>query len=183
MKKLIVGLMVVGLIGMVAGSAMAATTDSANINLYVTPIVTVNLSLSTTYYDFGNVSVMTSTCSVTALTLTNSGGVGFHVEKCVWDDDGWRVDYSSTTQDGFGLWAMTGASQPGQSSFTTGNTHDFIETTEPPTTFNNLTNNTGTPVTMQPSDTEKLWFRLDMPYSVSSQSQQTINVRLRATAD
>ncbi len=181
MKKLIVGLMVVGLVGMMAGTVMAQSTDSANINLLVTPVVVVQLSVSPTYYDFGDVNVGVSTCSITALTLSNDGTVGLTVDKAVWSDDEWRIDYSSTTQDGFGLWAMTNASQPGQADFTTGNFHDFSNV-EGNGGLNDLTESAGGNESMNPSDTEDLWFRLDMPASVGNTNQQTIQVRLRGTA-
>ncbi len=181
MKKLIVGLMVVGLVGMMAGPVMAQSTDSANVNLLVTPVVVVQLSVSPTYYDFGDVDVGVSTCSVTALTMSNDGTVGLTVDKAVWSDDEWRIDYSSTTQDGFGLWAMTNDSQPGQADFTTGNNHDFNNIEGDPG-LDDLMDNVGGNESMNPSDTENLWFRLDMPASTGNTSQQTIQVRLRGTA-
>jgi len=66
MKKLLVVLMAVGLIGFMAGAAQAQSTDAAGVDLYITPIVTVDLSVSPTYYDFGNVELAVSTISPTA---------------------------------------------------------------------------------------------------------------------
>lgn len=178
MKKMILVLMVVGLLGVMAGMAQAQSTDSANVNLLVTPVVSVQLSVSPTYYDFGSVAVGISTCSVTALTLSNDGTVGLTVEKAVWADDDWRIDYSSTTQDGFGLWAMTNASQPGQASFTTGNNHDF-DNVLGDSGFDELMNSGGTNVSLNPAATGELWFRLDMPASTGNTDEQTIQVRLK----
>ena len=176
MKKLIVGLMVVGLVGMMGLPVMAATTDSANVSLIVTPVVKVDLNVSPTYYNFGFVDVLTSTASITSLTLTNAGDVGINIDKTVWDDAEWRIDYSSTTQDGFGLWAMTDDNQPGQSNYTTVNGHEFDNEIG---TFSNLTELGGGDESMDPSDTESIWFRLDMPDNVGNTNQQTIHIRLR----
>ena len=60
MKKLIVGLMVVGILGVMVVTSEAAT-EAARVDLYVTPVVTTSLTISTTYYNFGDVDVDTST--------------------------------------------------------------------------------------------------------------------------
>lgn len=177
MKKLIIGLMAVGLVGMMVLPAMAATTDSANVNLYVTPVVVVDLNVSPTYYDFGFVDVETSTASVTALTLTNDGDVGINIDKTVWDDGAWYINLSTTTQDGFDLWALTNATQLGHDSYIGG--HAFSETKQDGG-FTRLTNLGGTDEDLDPEETANLWFRLDMPRYVTTINQQTIHIRLRA---
>ena len=179
MKKLLVVGMVVGLLGLMAGTVMAASTDSANVNLLVTPVVLTSLTVSPTYYDFGNVDVKASTCSVSALTLTNDGTIGILIDKTLWAQDGWRIDYSSTAQDGFDLWAMVGDNQPGQATFETA-LSSFNETGL--YALNALTEGSGTQVDMDPLDTESIWFRLDMPGTVTETRQQLLHVRLRATA-
>ena len=177
MKKLIIGLMVVGLMGMMAGTAMAAT-DSANINLLVTPVVATSLIVSPTWYDFGNVAVKTSTGSATAITITNDGSVAITVDKAVWTDGDWDITKSSSVQDGFFLWAMTNASVPSHTAFETA-LSSFTKTLQG---HNTLRDSSAAGVTMNPSGTESLWFRLDMPASVSNTNEQTIHVRLRGTS-
>ena len=179
MKKMfLVMLVVMGVVGMMAGVAMAATSTTY-ISLLVTPITSTSLMVSPTYYNFGNVAVKTSTCSTTALTLTNNGSVGVTVDKVVWDDDTWRVDYSSTTQDGFRLYAMVNVSAAGAALFDTGKA---TFTTTAQTGWNALTNSSAAAVTMNPDATNSLWFRLDMPKSTSNQAQKTIHVRIRGTS-
>jgi len=178
MKKLFAVLMMAVLIGLMAGVAMAATSTTY-ISLLVTPIATTSLMVSPTYYNFGIVAVKTSTCSTTALTLTNNGQVGVTVDKVVWDDDTWRVDYSSTTQDGFRLYAMVNVSAAGAALFDTGKA---TFTTTAQTGWNALTNSSAAAVTMNPDATNSLWFRLDMPKSTSNQAQKTIHVRIRGTS-
>jgi len=182
MKKLLLAVLVAGLLGLAGGNLMAATsTDSANINLLVTPIVAVDLNVSPTYYDFGNVMVKTSTCSVTALTLTNAGTVGFSVDKAVWDDGtDWEITKSSTEQNGFDLWAMVKATQAGMADYTTAADYKMNKVVGSGG-LNNLKDG-GTLVTMDPLATRNLWFRLDMPTSVGNMNQQTIKVRLRASS-
>ena len=182
MKKLIVGLMVVGLVGMAAGSALAGSTDSANVSLMVTPVVSIDLNVSPTYYNFGFVAVKISTCSMSALTLTNAGSVGLTVDKAVWDDAEWRIDYSSTTQDGFDLWAMTKNSQPGLATFDSEANYKFTKGTGESNFSDLFSHDTAADEDLDSEETAELWFRLDMPVFVTNTNQQTIHVRLRGFA-
>ena len=182
MKKLVVGLMVIGLVGMMGLPAMAATTDSANVSLLVTPVVKVDLDVSPTYYNFGFVDVMTSTASITALTLTNAGEVGLNIDKTVWDDAEWRIDYSSTTQDGFDLWAMTKNSQPGLATFDSEANYKFTKGTGESNFSDLFSHDTAADEDLDSEETAELWFRLDMPVFVTNTNQQTIHVRLRGFA-
>ena len=179
MRKLILGmLLVMGVVGLMAGTAMAVTsTDSADVNLLITPVVICDLNVSPTYYNFGSVRVKKSTCSVTALVLTNAGDVGITIDKTVWTDDAWDITKSSTSQDGFDLWAMVQAGAPGQVAYTTSQS-SFNESGLQ--AINALTYDTKVKVDMSPTDTANLWFRLDMPRYVTSDVQRTIHVRLRA---
>ena len=177
MRKMFLGmLMVIGVVGVMAGVALASTS-SANINLLVTPITTTSLTVNPTYYNFGNVAVKTSTCSVTALVITNNGSVGITVDKTVWTDDSWDIALSSAVQNGFNLYAMVNASAAGKALFDTG-LSTFTKVLQ---TFNALTNSSAAAVSMVPDATNNLWFRLDMPKSSSTSSQKTIHVRLRGT--
>ena len=181
MKKLILVMMVVGLAGMLAGTVRGASTDSADINLLVTPVITVTLNVSPTYYDFGNVDVQITTCSITALTLSNDGTVGILLEKAVWNDDDWDIEKSSTVQDGFDMWAMTKETQPGQSEYTDPN-DKFVKLLLD-AGYNELYNRTdGQQEDLDSEETKDLWFRLDMPKYVTNTDQKTIQVRIKATS-
>ena len=150
-------LMVMGLMVVMSGVVMAGSTDTVNINLLVTPVTTANLNVDTTYYNFGNVAVGVTTCSISALVLSNAGSVGVTVEKAVWDDDDWYVSDETTETNGFDLWAMTNASEPGTAAYTTGNTHNFDESALQ--AFNNLTDSAGDQVALNPEVSANLWFR------------------------
>ena len=162
--------------------AMAATTDSANVTLIVTPVVKVDLTVSPTYYNFGYVDVLTSTASITSLTLTNAGDVGLTVDKAVWDADEWRIDYSSTTHDGFDLWAMTKNSQPNLTTFDNVANYKFTKGTGDSSFSDLYCKDTVGDEDLDSEETANLWFRLDMPVYVTNTNQQTIHVRLRGFA-
>lgn len=188
MKKLIVGLMVVGLVGLMAGGAMGASTDTEHIYLLITPSIIVNLTVSpTNYIDLGIVDVGVSTISWQTITLTNAGSVGITVEKAIWDDGtDWDVTLSSTVTDGFDLWSYVGDSRPGSLDAFSTAISSFNETGIGSETYmTSLTYSDGNQVDMQPvgpTSTENIWFRLDMPANVTNSNQQTIQVRLKASA-
>jgi hypothetical protein len=186
MKKLLLAVLVAGLLGLAAGNAMAATsTDSANIDLLVTPVVIVDLNVTPTYYNFGNIDLQTSTMSLTALTLSNAGNVGFKIEKAVWANGAdWDITKSSTQTNGFDLWAMVNASKPTLLSEFAAASAGFNEAgTGSDTYMNALKDSGGVQVNMSPTQTQNMWFRLDMPKYVTKEAQQTIKVRLKATAN
>jgi hypothetical protein len=180
MKKLIVLLMVVGLMGLMAGMGEAADTDDVKINLFVTPIVTTSLTVSSTFYYFGLVDVETTTGSVSALTLTNDGDIDITVEKEVLSTGDWFVTRSSTTEDGFILWAMAATSQPSHAAFVAASS-SFSKAGL--STLNDLTETGGAQVEMSKDETKDLWFRLDMPYAVSLSAEQKLQIRLMATSN
>jgi len=177
--------MVFGVIlGMVAG-VNAASSDSANINLLISPIVMVDLSVSTNTYNFGLIELAKSTGSLTAITLTNTGNVGFKVSKVIWTDgDGadWDITKSSTETNGFDLWAMVNVGKPSLNDFVSASAK-FNESGLGAAYLNALNDNLGAQVDMSPEQTKDLWFRIDMPKQVTKEAQQIINVRLKATAN
>ena len=164
---------------MMTASVFAASTDTVNINLMVTPIITVDLNIETTFYNFGNVGTGVSTCSVTALVLSNDGSVGIKIDKAVWGEDEWYVTEDVTAVNGFNLWAMSSTTEPGQGDYT--GDHAFDESNLQ--TFNALKDSDGsTDAYMDPSTSENLWLRLDMPQSTSNGNQQKLEIRLKAIA-
>jgi len=170
---LVVGL---GLIGSLVGYGYAA--DTADVTLTVTPIVVAALTISPTTYAYGNLDLAISSVSASGLTITNSGGVGIKLEKKVSNDGAdWTLVDTTGETDKFVLWAMTNASTPIEGNFTGG--HKFAT---PENTANSLTDLGGTQTALSPNGTAKLWFRLDMPSSVSSGNSQTITVTVRAIA-
>ena len=179
MKKLLLGLMVVGLIGLMAGAGEAAT-DTNDIDLYVTPVVETSLTVSPTYYDFGDVDVGVSTGSASALVLTNDGDIEITIKKEITSDDGWYITRSSSAEDGFDLWAMVSVDQPNHAAFE----NTFASFSKTGLGAENILPDTGgTQISMSKDETNNLWFRLDMPYSVSESREQKIEIQLTATSN
>ena len=188
MRKLIVLIMALGLVGMLAGSVRAASTDTEHIYLLVTPKVIVDLTISpTNYIDLGNIDVGISTISWQTITLSNAGNVGINIDKAIWNDgDDWDVTLSSTVTDGFDLWSYVNATRPGSLGAFSTAISSFNETGVASETYlTPLTYDDGAQVDMQPvgsTSTGNIWFRLDMPASVTNMNQQTIQVRLKASS-
>ena len=179
MKKLILGLMVVGLLGVMAGTGMAQTTDTNDIDLYVTPIVITSITVSPTFYNFGDVNVATSTGSASALTLTNDGDIEVAITKEITVSDGWYVTRSSSAEDGFDLWAMISQTQPTHAQFE----NTFASFSKTGLGVENILPDTsGNQIVMSKAESNNMWFRLDMPYSVSLSGEQKIEVQLTATS-
>lgn len=160
-----------------------ATED---IETRVVPIVTTSLVSAPTYYNFGNLEVGTSSNSATALELTNDGTIGIKIEKVVWNDDGWNITLSTNQVDGFNLWAQaksTEAARPNISDFTEADTHNFSKDGTGSSYYNNLTDDTGTQIDLDPEEKANLWLRIDLPAKVTTGSQQRIKVKLKAISN
>ncbi len=181
MKRLVILLMAVGLVGLMAGTGEAAT-EPARIDLYITPIVLTSLTVSPTFYNFGSVNVDMSTGSTSALTMTNDGDIDITIEKEMFADGAaWDITKSSSVEDGFLLWAMVAAvGPPSHAAFVTG-ISSFSEVALD--TLNFLTDTAGAQIEMSKDETRNLWFRLDMPYAVSTVAEQKIQIRLKATSN
>jgi hypothetical protein len=180
MKKLVswlVGLLVVSLV------SYGYAVDTEDVTLTVTPLYTEAITVTPGSYAYGSLNLSISSVSASALEIANTGTVGVSLERTVTNDGAdWTIATSTGNTSEFVLWAMTNATRPNAASdFTTGNGHRFSATTGDPG-YGNLTNSGGTQQTLGISGTANLWFRLDMPTSVSNSNQQTITVRIRATA-
>jgi len=147
----------------------------------VTPVADVSLTLDTTYYSFGNVSVNTSTSSITPLQLSNNGEISVTVDKRIHtqsDPAGWTAS-TSTGFDAYVLYVATATVQPSLSSF------GVATRLGAQGNVTALTGTSGSSFTMLPegaSSTANLWFRLDMPTSVSSLTPRRITIRFTGSA-
>lgn len=163
-----------GILGL--SRVQAASTVDGSIT--VTPVATVSLALAPTTYSYGPVDVNTSSVSASALTLTNNGNVTVTVTKQIQTESspvGWTAS-TSAGADTYVLYTSTSIARPA--------TGDFIAATRFGAQANstNLTGLTGTQPTIAPSSAVALWFKLDMPQTVTSQTGRTITVRFTATA-
>jgi len=179
MKKLLIVLVVLGLLGV--ANVWGVDTSTQTVTITVTPIVVSLFTISPNTYGYGNLDLAISSVSVSGAlcpVITNSGEAGLTFEKTVSADDDWVIDTSTGTTDHFVLWAMTNASRPAVGAFTVANTHRFDTTLG---TYNDLTDNTGTQVDLDPAATADLYFRIDTPSQVTDGNQVSIVVRIQGT--
>jgi hypothetical protein len=172
-------ILLAGLSGM--GLSRAAGAETADATITVTPIADVSIELDASTYAFGSVDLNTSTNSATAVRLTNSGDVTVAIEKQILDEsipDGWTAG-PSRGHDTYALYCAT--------STTRLNVNDFGAATlfgaQGVNTL--LTGPSGTQPLVPPVGPEKnidLWFRLDMPATVTTLQSRSITVRFTATA-
>jgi len=178
-QKLLITLFMIG----AGGGAAWATNTPADATITVTPIANVSLSISATSYSFGPVSVNSSTNSATALTLTNNGQVDVAVTKAITNQSnpvGWTAG-TAAAMDTYALYVATATARPNITDYSVGN-H----------LFGALSNSTalkglggGSPILNNPAGATpsvSLWFRLDMPTTVSSQISRAITVEFTGTA-
>jgi hypothetical protein len=158
---------------------LAAGTEDLTIT--VTPVAEVSLDLSATTYAFGPIDVNTSTHTATPLTLTNHGGVTVTVDKQIQaqsDPSGW-VAATTPGADQYVLYVATAAARPALGDFSAATQFGAQGVVSP------LTGTTGVQPTLPPTGAGQsvdLWFRLDMPSTVSTLTPRTITVRFTATA-
>jgi len=175
------------LVALVAALGIAnvaqATNTPIDASITVTPIADVSLAISPTYYAFGNVSVNTSSHSATALSLSNNGQVNVTVDKRITTESnpaGWTAG-TAAAADTYVLYAATSTVRPA--------TGDFVAGTSRLGILNNVSNlqgvGGGTPTITTSGGalpSVNLWFKIDMPTSVTAQTARQITVRFTGTA-
>jgi hypothetical protein len=186
-KYLAAALIAVG----VASQAMAANSDTEDATITVTPVANVSMSLSPSTYDFGNIGVNTSTTSAIPMVLTNTGDVNIGVTAEIQGDDSgsnWVADTSTTTPNHYVLYVATSSFAPAATGLEFGTNNRIGK----------ATGNTGTPIALRglggnsasPSLTPagggfqavSLYYRLDMPVTVTAATQRTTLVHFIGTA-
>jgi hypothetical protein len=174
-------LLVLGLLTLGALRPALALTTTQDATITVTPVADVTLTLNTTTYAFGSVSVNSSTSSITALRLTNSGQVNVTVDKRIATQSnpvGWTAG-TTPGLDTYVIYCATSTAQLSLSSFGAATQFGIQGNVTP------LTGPGGTSPIMPTQGTgsfEDLWFRLDMPTTVSSIVSRSITVRFTGTA-
>jgi len=171
-----------GFSGVVAKTTWATNTP-ADATITITPVANVSLSVSPTTYAFGTLDISASSNSASAVSLTNNGQVDVSVTKQITNQSnpaGWTAG-ASAALDTYVLYVATSTTRPGVSDFTTG-AHAFGA-------LSNVTSleglGGGNPIVTNPAGilpSVNLWFRLDMPTTVSSQIAREITVRFTGTA-
>ena len=166
----------VALLVLVSGKARAV--DYFDGTITVTPVCSVSLNLSPDTYAFGNLDVNSSSNSATALNLSNTGNVNVSVAKVIQTNPAnWTAVASTGTVDQYTLYCATAASRIALTEFGTGTKFGAQANSSALTAANGVSS----PAIAVAGNVD-LWFRLDMPTSVSLQAAQTITVRFTATA-
>ncbi len=177
MKTKLKWTLLAGLLGVV-GLKSAEAANPVDGTITVTPVATVSLTLAPTTYAFGPVAVAISTVAISSVTLTNNGTVSATVDKRIQTQSapaGWTAS-TSVGADTYVLSVSTSLTVPTHADFAAG--HRFGAESN----VSNLTGLAGTQPTLGVNGTADLWFKLDMPSSVTSQAARTITVRFTGTA-
>ncbi len=180
--KVVLGMLGIGLLGL--GTAQAANPVDGTIT--VTPVATVDLTLSPTTYAYGPLTVNTSSVAATAITLSNSGSVDVTCTKRIQTESspaGWTaatIGSPAVALNKYALYVATAAARPA--------TGDFVDA-------DHLFNGTGAnglkglgggdpTITTSGGATPNvsLWFKLAMPSAVSAQTAREITVRFTGSA-
>ena len=187
MKKIsgiaLVGMLAIALASIAANkvhaddAAVLGISSTAVVDVMVTPVVTVDLTASPTYYNFGYMNLNTSSVSAN-VSLSNTGNIGVTMQKRGHNSasGNWTIGTSSGTNQ-FRLYAATATSHPG--AITT-----FSDANDQMTTsLSNLRGIGGaSQVSMTPGQSVSLWFRIDMPTATTYGTQQSIPVNFVGTA-
>jgi hypothetical protein len=168
------------------GQRQAVATNPVDGTITVTPVATVDLTLSPTTYAFGAIDVGASTVTVSALTLSNSGSVDVTVDKRIQTQSnpaGWSASTIASPNNApntYALFVATAAARPTAGSFDV-TSHLFNGTSA--NALRGLGG--GSPVVTTSAGalpSVDLWFRLDMPTSVVDSQAREITVRFTGTA-
>ena len=165
------------------GGSVWATTATIDATITITPIATVSLSISPTTYAFGAFAVNSSTNSATGLVLSNNGQVDVSVTKQITNQSspaGWTAGVAASS-DTYVLYVASATTRPALGSYTIAN-HMFggLNTVTSLLGLGGGSQNLNNPLGVTPS--EALWFKLDLPTTVSSQTPREITVRFTGTA-
>lgn len=145
------------------------------------PAAVLGMSLNTHTYDFGTVNMAATTVSTSALTVSNIGNVTetYSLSVATSGASGiWGVNVATpTVMDRFALFGGFNATAPAATAF---NNVDVITNT-PTASAANVYAQGQSGVSTAIGSTRDLWFRLDMPPTTSTTSQQQMTVTVTAS--
>ena len=177
------GTLVLGLAGLsskvYADPGVMGVSTTAIVDVMVSPIVTVDLTASPTYYNFSYVSINTSSNSASAVNLQNTGNVGVTMQKhgqATTVSGNWSMSSVAATNQ-FVLHVATASDRPSVADFAI--TDQKINAA----TLNNLKGIGGSSqVSLVPTENVSLWFRIDMPTATTVGAAQTVPIHFVGTA-
>ena len=180
------------LVAWASSRVWAANTGYIDGTITVTPVANVILSLAPTTYAFGNLDVNTSSVSAIPLVLGNEGNLDIVITKQIPTDTGlWVADVSSMTPNHYILSVATSSFAPAASGTQfsdTGTVHRFgaaVSNGGSDTALRGLggtATDVGLTAAAGAAPSTQLWFKLEMPTSVTSVASQEIRVRFTGTA-
>ena len=182
MKRLVIGLMVVGLIGM-AGLANAQQASTSTV-VKVTCAPALSVSVDIPEYDFVSMGTDESQISSSSATITNdsTGRTEDYTIDCSTYTADWDIVVSTSPgTDEFGLQALFNATPPSSGDFAVNDCLDdnaSSQNMDDPAFTVDSSGYDGDNIT---KDTQRvLWFRMHTPSNTSSQSQQEVTVTITA---
>ena len=174
----------IGMLGLASTRAWAATSTAAYATITVTPAADVSLDIvGTTTYAYGILdvsAVSVSSVSASKITLRNNGQVDVKVDKRITNQGTWTAGAAGGANT-FALYASTSVARPSIADFALTGPSLFGALNAD----SQLTGVLGTQPVLATSggtQTVDMWFRLDMPTSVTDQTGQTITMRFTGTA-
>jgi hypothetical protein len=173
--KVGLSLMAITLLG--ASRVQAGTTADATIT--VTPVTSVSIALSPATYAFGNLDVNTSSITASALQLSNDGQVSVTVKKHIETEStpsGWTRG-TAAGADQYALFVATASARPASGVF---NSTDHVLALGDGSKDDLKGAGSANVPTIAPAGNVDLWFRLDMPTTVTAQTARSIGVRFTA---
>ena len=176
-------MLTLGILSMNTGKVWAhngsAISTTAVVDVMVTPIVTVDLTATPTYYNFGYIGVNTSSYSALAINLQNTGNISVTMQKHGNNtaSGNWTIANSSGLNQ-FTLYAATASARPsGIAAFANA---DRLPTSASPDSLQGIGG--ATQVSIVPSENVSLWFRIDMPTATTTSASQSIPVHFIGNA-
>jgi len=183
MKRLIAGLsLAVAALALFAMPAKAVTSQALDIKVSIS--ATKSLSVDTTYYDFGGLAVSASSVTASAITVTNDSGAlieTYTIQGANANSTGGGTNWTlagSPGSDTYALAAQFSSAAPADADGSWGS--DDLTTSAIAATAAVLGNGTAgeSGLSVSPSATRKLWFRIKTPTAVSDTTQRKAVVTL-----
>lgn len=178
MKKLLVGLLVMGSLGVFLGTTQAATT--ADLQITVTPNGTKSLTLSTGTLAMGALSLASVDNISSSVTVTNNGTLPETLGLRIKTADGVWSSGAAAGPNVYNLRALFNSSAPGAGSFLA---NDDVVTQGSPdlaTGVGGVFSGDQDGSVFNPSTTRGLWFKLDMPTTSTVATQRSFTVEVSA---
>ena len=175
----------IGLLGLGSTRAWAATNMAVFASITVTPAADVSLDIvGATTYAYGSLdvsAVSVSSVTATPITLRNNGQVDVKVTKRISGQGTWSAGAAPGVNT-YALYASTSAARPAIADFVL-DTHPLFGLLNADTQLTGVAGIQPVVTTAAGAlQTVDLWFRLDMPTSVTDQTAQEITMRFTGTA-